>query len=142
MCGASVKDLASTHKSRNRGTAMKWEEHLRLGFLAVALATSFATSATADHAYTTGHDLMEQCTTQNKYGFFEGVCLGYVIGIADSMIAGNTINGYRACLPSDASLGQLKDVVVKWLTNNLEKRNLAANRLVAAAFHDAFPCPK
>ncbi len=47
-----------------------------------------------------------------------------------------------ACIPEGVTGSQLRDVILKYLHNTPEQRELPAARLIANAFHKAWPCPK
>ena len=66
-------------------------------------------------------------------------CYGYIIGISDTM-AGNAINGFRACFPIGVSKVQIFAVTTTYLKDHPENRGYGAAGLVAAALADAFPC--
>jgi hypothetical protein len=85
----------------------------------------------------TGNDLLHLCSDGG-----EGVCLGYIMGVADTMEGGaTTIFGIRACVPNRATGKQLEDTVVAHLKRHVAARHLAANVLVAGALAVTFPCP-
>ena len=48
-----------------------------------------------------------------------------LVGISDAMM-GQPINGFRDCPPSATTQGQVRDVVIKWLTVHPELRHYAA----------------
>jgi hypothetical protein len=72
-------------------------------------------------------------------------CWGYVAGIADVMSSNkrssNSINGRMACVPDEAPVMQLRDVVVHFLQEHPKDRHAPASELVAGALAQAFPCP-
>lgn len=105
---------------------------LRLTFIFSVL---FSSPAWAE--FKNGNDLHRDCAHKDDY--IEGVCLGYVIAIAD-VLASNPLYGFSACIPSNATAGQLMDVVRQWLNNNPQERHYTANSIVALALSDAFPC--
>jgi hypothetical protein len=70
----------------------------------------------------TGNDLLHLCSDGG-----EGVCLGYIMGVADTMEGGATTI--------------LEDTVVAHLKRHVAARHLAANVLVAGALAVTFPCP-
>ena len=66
-------------------------------------------------------------------------CMGYIAGIADAVTSG-PVSGWRACVPISATVQQVRDVVVEYLTAHPENRHFAAVSLGAAALAGAFPC--
>lgn len=89
--------------------------------------------------FQTGNDLLRWCT--NTDNFSEGECGGYIIGVADAQEFFRAANKSASCVPADVEAGQLRDVVVKYLQDNPNVRNLGASVLVMAAIVNAWPCP-
>ena len=108
--------------------------------VSVAVVTSALVGATA-HAdsFYSGNRLLEKCQADESDVAW-GLCTGYIVGISDVLGADNAVNGYRACQPHDGITSQFRDVVVKWLEANPQKRHFAATGLVAEALSKAFPC--
>jgi hypothetical protein len=69
-----------------------------------------------------------------------GTCMGYVTAIMDALSSGNSVNGFRACIPANADMNQTVDVVKMFIVEHPEKRHLVAAGLVAEALARAFPC--
>ena len=89
----------------------------------------------------TGNDLYAACKV-DKFG----LCAGYIMGIIDAVILGQTINGCKKkercfCLPlrSGVTKEQTIDVVIKDLESNPESRDQAASLIVYFAIRD-FTC--
>ena len=68
-------------------------------------------------------------------------CQGYITAIADEMSGGLEFRKYRACIPKDVSLGQMRQGVTKWLGDHPEYHHDPGAGLVAEALARAFPCP-
>ena len=47
-----------------------------------------------------------------------------------------------SCIPNGIQPQQIRDVVIKWLKENPEKRHLSQYTVVDAAYKEAWPCPK
>src|SRR4051812_46750430 len=91
-----------------------------------------STSGLAD--FRSGNELVRDCTSSSSGTLF---CLGYIAGVADSMLGGtNEVNGFRACVSPQVEAGQLRDIVVGFLQKNLATRHLGADGLVAHALAD------
>ncbi|MCI0431279.1 MAG: hypothetical protein L0210_12175 [Rhodospirillales bacterium] len=88
--------------------------------LLLALATNFVApqKALSDTWYVFGNELYRDCTDSNQLDL-QMFCLGYIAGVA---------------------LGQARDVVSKWLSENPKDRHLLAANNVLRALRDAFPC--
>ena len=105
--------------------------------LAMALASK-ATTQTNSIFFEDGNDLFGKCQSNNSADSV--YCIAYIAGVADA-IGGNSINGFRACIPLGATKAHVRDVVVGWLQSNPENRHHGAKGLIAAALEEAFPCP-
>src|SRR5262245_4483910 len=53
-------------------------------------------------------------------------CDGYIVGIADALATGATINGFRACFRNNVLAKQVIDVVRQWLQNHPQDRDYSA----------------
>lgn len=92
-----------------------------------------------------GNHLYADCTAANSkvatdQWLMAGTCMGYLIAVMDALSLGNSINGFKACIPSNADMNQIVDVVKNFIRDHPEKRHLMATALVAEAFSGAFPC--
>jgi len=69
------------------------------------------------------------------------LCAGYLKAIAH-VLARNTVDGARACIPRATTLGALRDATVAYAVRNPDQvRRLKTDTLVARALAAAFPCP-
>jgi hypothetical protein len=85
-----------------------------LGVIAI-LVTSLSTARaqTVGSFMGDGNDILELCTDDTG---FKG-CVAYLAGVADAMVGGNPVAGYRACIPSKGvTIGQVLSVTVSYLT--------------------------
>jgi hypothetical protein len=115
-------------------TTIKWSMFAALIVVFLALPQAGRTT------FMSGNDLFDACGSPQR----ALVCFGYIEGIADAMQstrnAGGSLAGVRACLPEDATLGQLKDIVINFLRDHPETRHFTALSITAYAFSAAFPC--
>ena len=82
----------------------------------------------------TGNEIFQRCNSD--IGTPDSVgCVGYVAGIADALTLTNTI-----CVPTDVSVVQVRDIVLKYLREHPERRHYNASGLAATALVSAFPC--
>jgi hypothetical protein len=86
--------------------------------------------------FLSGNQLYERCvadmnTVANSY------CIGYVAGIADVLSASKI-----TCASDGVTVGQVTDIVVKYLRDHPEKRHYAAQDQVGTALMQAFPCQR
>jgi hypothetical protein len=92
-----------------------------------------------------GNQLYNYCTatyakTTTDQWLAGGTCFGYVTAVVDALSPGNSVNGFKACVPVNADMNQIVDVVKNFIHDHPEKRHLVATGLVAEAFATAFPC--
>ena len=106
----------------------------------VVLLVNGGSGASAKHsqwqAVWSGNEVYEGCTQRSDPdadAVEEMMCLGFIIGVADS-------GAHRACLTGGLEPSQIKDAVVAWLRENPAVRHEAAARLVARALEETYPC--
>lgn len=87
------------------------------------------------YSYVTGNLLLEYCQKS------ENACIGYIQGVVDGQLAAitGTSRDVAYCIPDGSTTGQVKDVVVGYLTKHPESRHELAGILVAAALAQAWP---
>jgi len=118
---------------------------IRISMSAAILATVLGLSVRAQGQNTftgfrSGSELFELCIANSTA---DSYCSGYIAGIEDVLVAGNAVNGFKACFPGNTS-GISQNVVtiaVAYLRDHPELRLFYAPGLVAAALARAFPCP-
>lgn len=91
-----------------------------------------------------GNNLYTDCAANSgvstEQWLLVGICIGYVTAIMDALSSGNSVNGFKACVPVNADMNQIVDLVKNFIRDHPEKRHLVAEGLVAEAFARAFPC--
>ncbi len=96
-------------------------------------------------AFYNGNDLAEwnqarEVTKQHRPGGSDflstGMMRGYVTGVHD------TYEGTVICAPPEATIGQMEDIVGRFVENHPEIRTQTATDLVLTALSAAFPCKK
>jgi hypothetical protein len=107
--------------------------------VATLIPASMSISAESSHMFENGDQLYELCAAP-KDTFSQGVCYGYIVGIADAMGGGASVHGLPACIPPSVTVGQTVNIVKQFLTSHPEMRHRGAGEIVAQAFVDAFPC--
>ena len=70
----------------------------------------------------------------------EALCTGFIVGVSDAMANRNVVFNFRACVPEPATIRQVRDVAIRHLEQNPDRRHLGASSLVAKALSEAFPC--
>lgn len=105
--------------------------------LLILLSLGTLLAAPAAQALTDGGDLLKWCSQSSSAA--SGRCLGYLLA-AEDVLAADSIEGVRACLPRDIGLQQQHKVVVDWLLANPMATAATAMGLVARAYAQHFPC--
>ena len=105
---------------------------LRLTFIFSVL---FSSPAWAD--FLNGNTLYDLCTSEVYYE--KGICGGYVMAISD-ILTSSPLYGQEACIPTEATAGQVRDVVEQWLSQNPQERHYSSTSLAVLALTEAFPC--
>jgi len=101
-----------------------------LSALAVLLCSAF--TAQAQSQFFNGNELLSRMESTNH--FAQGVAHGYVVGIMDTM------TGITICSPGKLTVGQVHDIIHKYLKDNPEHRHLAADVIVETVMSRRFPC--
>jgi hypothetical protein len=115
----------------------------RLFTAGAMIAAVVAVSAEAQADFKTGNQLYADCTSEEGASA-RVYCSGYIAAIADAAAWGPPwgVFGYIQCPRDTVTLGQMSDVVVRFLAAHPERRALGAAGLVAQALSEAFPCSK
>jgi hypothetical protein len=100
--------------------------------LAVLFVVGLVGTATAD----SGNDLLDRCSSSAEVN--ESYCAGYVVGVVERLLARHG----PFCPPPKVAMQQLKDVMVLYLQDHPEVRDVNAAALTALALAAAFPCPE
>jgi hypothetical protein len=113
----------------------------RVRYLVMLVGALLATAWSGARAeyFETGRDLYQKCKTPGTAA--QVFCFGFVIGIADVM-EDNPLDGRSACIPKEATIQQVTDVVVAFLENNPDIRDFTGESLAVQALSEKFPCTK
>ena len=103
-------------------------------FLILLISFSFADFVDGNKLYQTGLEYYKNEIGQRGSWLETGFYYGYVAGIFGAY------NTFFFCSPNNIELGQVVDIVFKYLQNHPEKRNLPANILVVKALKEVWPC--
>ena len=106
------------------------------------LAAPLAMSSSPTLAnYLTGKDLYADCS-KPQGSFSQGFCSGYISGVVDAIEYYQVSKGAEksVCVPKEVSIGQAKEIVMRYLTQHPDQRTNTASSLVWDALRNAFPC--
>ena len=97
--------------------------------------------------------MLTRCEKETRFikGFSQGVCFGYLVGVADSIgfnkhffpeVHSPDPDHNDVCFPTaGVTAGQLQKVWIKWANDNPEYLQHEASNVVLIAFAEAWPCP-
>lgn len=107
--------------------------------LLLLFAASLFVPVKAALALTGRADLEKWC--QRGSAAAVGRCYGYLRATAD-VLASDSIDGVRACLPRDTELPEMHRLLSEWLNTHPATMTTSAMGLVARALSERYPCPK
>lgn len=110
--------------------------------LATGLLVSSGAWAEDTHS---GNAFLKACTDK-KHGE-QMLCIGYIVGISQGLVNTQTFADKDKfspiCIPEKkVSMGQRKDIFIKYMKEHPEKRHWVGMSLFIMAMREAFPCPK
>lgn len=113
--------------------------------LFLLLISFFSPLQPAHASFVDGNVLLQKCQAKEREATYfqdRSYCIAYIIGVSDSIgffqIAPDIPEA--VCIPANASSGQVRDVVVKFLEDNPAERHRAAEALVFTALAISFRC--
>jgi hypothetical protein len=86
-----------------------------------------------------GHKLSSACRPDRAGSFEDGICLGYVLAVAD-LVNNGSIGGKEACASPGVLHVEMQSAAHEYFANHRELLNRLALELVAAALAEAFSC--
>jgi hypothetical protein len=107
-------------------------------FAAIIASIAAVSTPAAAGNFVTGNDLLRYCQ-DSQAGLFK-TCVGYVLGVVDTLEDQRADNHVRECVPKGVEAGQIVDVVVKFLHDYPQIRQDLASELVGAAVIQAWNC--
>jgi hypothetical protein len=113
-----------------------------------ALVGVLLAPSTAEAVSKNGNELFSDCSAENAT-YSNGICMGYIVGVGDAVLDLQFLGLIDArfspiCVPrkSGVTVGQMVDIVKKYLTDHPEFRHQGGGALVVQALRQAFPCKK
>ena len=115
-----------------------------LAFFVTQSALSEASSENTLPNKLIGEALLRACNSNDPTD--KGVCFGIVAGSNQmvQLLAAQGLIGYFYCVPGGGAgkIAQLRDIVIKYLEKNPDKRSLPVSSSILFALVDKYPCPK
>lgn len=111
---------------------------LLLGLALLALASSGALAETGKPRFS-ALVLSKFCNSAHGGGYDDGICAGYITGVADAMLAEPGMDK-QLCMPRDISTAAFSKLVTRYLARRPEDRQQPAAGVVRGALLSAFPC--
>jgi hypothetical protein len=108
----------------------------RIGSMVLIVVGMAAASPAGAAAFLDGNRLHEWCQDANR-----NFATGYIAGAADHMwIMGEIRGQHFICVPEQATLGQLRDIVCNYLRDKPTDRHYSAASVAGTALQMAWPC--
>jgi len=83
--------------------------------------------------------LSKFCNSAHGGGYDDGICAGYITGVADAMLAEPGMDK-KLCMPRDVSTARFSTMVTRYLSRRPEERQKPAAGVVRGALLQAFAC--
>ena len=113
-----------------------------LTMIALTVLMTVSTNPRAAKAITgmTGSELLGYCENEGVYS--QGLCDGFIDGVGDGFQSFALYIGRRLpfCYPQDATVEQVRRVIVKYLEEHPQDLHYSAAESAFIALGDAFPC--
>ncbi|WP_294189049.1 Rap1a/Tai family immunity protein [uncultured Sphingomonas sp.] len=121
---------------------------MKTKLLAAAAAAFLAvggcfTPSPASADFKDGNELLAKCTTEKSDSVYyqnTAYCIAYIAGAVDMFTTWQMVGKAPQCMPDNATAGQIRDVVVKYLQDHPTKRAEPGSLLVASALLEGFNC--
>jgi hypothetical protein len=108
---------------------------LSLLFLALAPASSSRVPIDIEN----GNGLLRSCTSE---GAEQSYCLGFIFGVMEGVYYKAIADSTRLpwCHPNGVQMEQIRDVIMKYLRDRPERRQMRSAGLIMSALQQAWPC--
>jgi hypothetical protein len=113
-----------------------------IGWLTLTIAATIALPAAKAQAggeRFSAKVLTAFCNSPRGAPYDDGICAGYITGVADVMAAEPSTQG-KMCLPRDVSTSDFSKLVTRYLSRRPELQQAPAAGVVREALLAAFPC--
>ena len=98
---------------------------------------SFLSAGSTKYFYN-GTKLYNLCRAENAID--EALCEGYILGVQDSIYSGHLSEHFSVCLPEGVEPDQIRLQLIRFIENNPDIMNFAAEGLVAKTLETSYAC--
>ena len=100
---------------------------------------SFLSAGSTKYFYN-GTKLYNLCRAKNAID--EALCEGYILGVQDAIYSGHLSEHFSVCLPEGVEPAQIRLLLIRFIENNPDIMNFAAEGLVAKTLETTYSCKK
>ena len=98
---------------------------------------SFLSAGSTKYFYN-GTKLYNLCRAENVID--EALCKGYILGVQDAIYSGHLSEHFSVCLPEGVEPDQIRLQLIRFIENNPDIMNFAAEGLVAKTLETSYAC--
>ena len=98
---------------------------------------SFLSAGSTKYFYN-GTKLYNLCRAENATD--EALCEGYILGVQDAIYSGHLSEHFSVCLPEGVESDQIRLQLIRFVENNPDIMNFAAEGLVAKTLETSYAC--
>ena len=113
---------------------------IKLFVLAYLTSVGSFVSAGSTKYFYSGTKLYNLCRAGNTID--EALCEGYILGVQDAIYSGHLSDHFNICLPEGVEPDQIRLLLIRFIENNPEFMNFAAEGLVAKTLETSYSCKK
>ena len=108
-------------------------------FVLIYLTTlgSFLSAGSTKYFYN-GTQLYNLCRAETAID--EALCEGYILGVQDAIYSGHLSEHFSICLPEGVEPDQIRLMLIRFIENNPDIMNFAAEGLVAKTLETSYSC--
>ena len=98
---------------------------------------SFLSAGSTKYFYN-GTKLYNLCRAENVTD--EALCEGYILGVQDAIYSGHLSEHFSVCLPEGVEPDQIRLQLIRFIENNPDIMNFAAEGLVSKTLETSYAC--
>ena len=110
----------------------------KIVLLAIATMLSQPVFAGSNMIGMSGNSLYAECTSTDRVRIAK--CEGYILGVQDAIYSGYLTQYFSLCFPPAVEVPQLRLQLIKFIENNPDLMNFAAEGLVAKSLENKYAC--